>query len=76
MLGRATGVVFVRLGFTLVRFVLVGVLFVGLGLGLILELVLEVEGFVLSVAVLDAEVGEVLAGDAVGLAVLPEPEGE
>ena len=79
-LGRATGVVFVRAGFVFVRFVLVGVLLVGvllvgLELELTVELVLEAEGFVLSVAVLDAEVEEV-AGAAVGLAVLPEPEGE
>lgn len=72
VLGRVTGVVVVRLGVTLVRLVLVGVLLVGFGLGLMLAFVLEVEELVLSAAVLDA----VLAGVAAGLAVLPDPEGE
>ena len=76
VLGRATGVVVVRLGVTLVRLVLVGVLLVGFGLGLMLEFVLEVEGLILSAAVLDAGLDAVLAGVAVGLAVLPDPEGE
>lgn len=76
VLGRVTGVVVVRLGVTLVRLVLVGVLLVGFGLGLMLAFVLEVEELVLSAAVLDAGLDAVLAGVAAGLAVLPDPEGE